>query len=212
MARWAMRVDRDSFALIYGDESTAALDASEVATALIGVSTLIAEAGRLTYARDEQVKVLCRPFKEGPFQTDLDLVMPLTQGLVVILTADGISALSNMLSLLGVNGIPGAFQLLGFTRNREVVEVLAPSPANSAMERVRVRDADGNEAEAEFSRGASAFIQTPSVQIAINDVLRPVRDGSCEQLRIAHRGVDRVALTAADRRRPTSDGKRRRGR
>lgn len=190
-----MRTARDTFRLTYDSDSDGVhdMDAADVAAALLGVSSLVTLVHQQANNDGAQLDVRIRPFKEGSFEVVIDVLHRLPEAAVILLTAGGPTAIANVFSLLGINGVPGVLQLFkALGKKGRVIETKA---LEGGREAVTIETPSGR-VEVVATKGAAVLVETRDAKVAIGRMVQPLRDQEADWLDV--RGTSAVRITAAE--------------
>ena len=143
-----LAVAEESFTVVYdgSDVSGGRIDVKKLAPSLLALGELVEEAHRVLHPDDPSVSLKIAATEEGSFEVGLVLAESLSQHVANLLSKETYGVVADTLGILGflgVQSVPGLFQLINWVRNRPIQSA---SPADEPG-KISLTTADGDQLE-----------------------------------------------------------------
>jgi len=171
-------IETKSFRIKYDGEALSGhtIDVNDLAPALMSLADLIQEANHITNKDDSSISIKVKATETGCFQISIQAVRTCFDGAVNLFSGPQISALVNVLTLVGVVG--GGSTLLWIIKKLKNKKPLSVVPK------------DANSVEIEFepghfvtvSKAAWDMYQSRKIREAVYGVLKPIQNTGIEKV------------------------------
>ncbi|MPZ43026.1 MAG: hypothetical protein GEV05_06435 [Betaproteobacteria bacterium] len=193
-----MAADDARFSIVYDGEDVAegAIDAKDLAPALLALAELFDEAHDLALPPEVQIRLRVRAgFEQGSFEVSLELAT-FYQQIVSLFGSSEASAWANLFQILGISGVLGTgfglFQLIKHGRGRRTTSVTVEH-----TERVKITF-EGDAEPVSVDRRVWELFKNLRARKAVERIVEPLKSRGIDLFKVRHKGKDTVEVTRDD--------------